>query len=55
MLHHSSELSRQRHLLSGTRLLLDKITSPVTRPVPPPPFLVPPTSTNHDPPMGVIQ
>lgn len=48
------ELSRHVHHLSITPLLLDKITIPGYSPSPPP-SLVQPTSTNHDPPMGVIQ
>lgn len=40
------------HHLSVTQLLLDKIT---IRGYTPSVSFVPPTSTNHDPPMGVIQ
>lgn len=40
------------HHLSVTQLLLGKIT---IRGNTPPVSFVPPTSTNHDPPMGVIQ
>lgn len=43
------------HHLSVTQLLLDKITILGYTPSPPPVSFVPPTSTNHDPPMGVIQ
>lgn len=53
--HHLAELSRHLHHRSVTQLLLDKITTPSYTPSPPPTSLVPPTSTNHDPPMGVIQ
>lgn len=53
--HHLAELSRHLHHRSVTKLLLDKITTLSYTPSPPPTSLVPPTSTNHDPPMGVIQ
>lgn len=48
-------LSHHLHHHSVTQILLDKITTLSHTPSPPPASLVPPTSTNHDPPMGVIQ
>lgn len=53
--HHLTELAGHLHPRSVTQLLLDKITALSYTPSPPPASLVPPTSTNHDPPMGVIQ
>lgn len=48
-------LSHHLHHHSVTQIFLDKITTLSYTTSPPAASLVPPTSTNHDPPMGVIQ